>query len=106
MASPGCRGHGDSQGDMGAGVTFKPGGPSCPEGPRTPTPGDPWMVTEHMVCPLAGEQRVWEALCPPERPHRAGEHPTPLGPGDTDLLPFGSGGPLGSLRRHQVTGKG
>lgn len=33
----------------------------------------------------------------PEWPHRAGEHPTPLGPGDTYLLPFGSSGPLGSL---------
>lgn len=42
----------------------------------------------------------------PEWLHRAGEHPTPLGPGDTYLLPFGSSGPLGSLRRHQAMRKG
>lgn len=97
---------------MGAGVTFKPGGPSCPGGPRTPTPGDPCMVAEHMACPLSGSHRgagdtgVPGALCHPEWPHKAGERSAPLGPRDTYLLSFGSRGPLGSLQRHQATRKG
>lgn len=33
---------------MGTGVTFKPGGPSCPGGPRAPTPTDPCKVAQSM----------------------------------------------------------
>lgn len=90
-AVPGCWGHGESQDDMGTGVTFKPGGPSCPGGPCTPTPGDPCMVAESTRCvPQLAGMVVLGALCHPEWPPRAGKHPTSLGPGDTHLLSFGS----------------
>lgn len=53
---------------MGAGVTFKPGGPSCPGGPRTPTPGDPCTAVEHMACPyLAGTGVPGTQGCPGHR---------------------------------------
>lgn len=44
------------------GLTFKPGGPSCPGGPRTPTPGVPCVVSESMGTVTPGSTGVAEHL--------------------------------------------
>lgn len=80
---------------MGTEVTFKPGGPFCPGGPRAPTPSDPCKVAEsvcHITWPVGSG--VPEPPCHPEHPPG---WEIPLGAGDMYLLPFGSRGSLGSL---------
>lgn len=82
---------------MGARVTFKPGGPSCPGGPRTPAPGDPCVVAEHTACPLAGGHWAARGTEPPRvapqgwgAPHSPGTRghlPSPLWLQRTPWLP-------------------
>lgn len=80
---------------MGAGVTFKPGGPSCPGGPRTPAPGDPCVVAEHTVCPLAGGHWAARGTEPPRAaPQGWGGTPLPWDQGTLTFSPLAPADPL------------